>query len=350
MSTETSLLLAVSMLLGNAFFVGAEFGLVSARRSNIELKALNGSRAAKLTLVAMEQVSLMLAGAQLGVTLCSLIFGAVSEPLVGDALAAPFHSLGIPDVWLEVSSFTVALALMVYVHVVIGEMVPKNLALAEPTKAALFLVPPLFLLVKFIRPVVVALNVTANYSLKLIGIKPSQEIASSFSRDEVAGFVRESHKKGLLSKEEEHLLSGALGFDEQTVKSVILPMDKIVSCSSKPAADEIERLATQTGFSRFPVAARNGSMRGYVHIKDTLRVTAEHYSAPLQARYIRPLAKLRATTSLPAALAIMQQSGAHVAQVSNGRGRLIGVVMLEDVLEKLVGVIRDDTQRQQARD
>src|SRR3954469_7930325 len=114
------------MLLGNAFFVGAEFGLVSARRSSIELRALNGSRAAKITLDAMEHVSLMLAGAQLGITLCSLVLGAVAEPLLSRWAEQPLQALGAPDYLLHPVAFVLALALVVYMHVVIGEMVPKN--------------------------------------------------------------------------------------------------------------------------------------------------------------------------------------------------------------------------------
>ncbi|MBC7581390.1 HlyC/CorC family transporter [Aeromicrobium sp.] len=333
------------MLIGNAFFVGAEFGLVSARRSNIELKALNGSRAAKATLKAMEQVSLMLAGAQLGVTLCSLIFGAVGEPLIAHLLEKPFQALGLTDLWLETVSLVLALGLMVYAHVVIGEMVPKNLALSEPTRAALILVPPLFLLVKALSPVIVSLNAVANGSLRLLGIRPRQEIASSFSRDEVAGFVKESHLGGLLSEEEEHLLSGTLDFEGRTVKSVILPFDKAVITSTKPTAEEVERFATTTGYSRFPVAGKKGSLRGYVHLKDLLQIADDQIQQALPGRFIRPLATVKASTSLRSALAVMQQSGAHIAQVTNGNGKLLGVVMLEDVLEELVGSIRDDTRK-----
>ncbi|MDB5166588.1 MAG: hypothetical protein JWM37_660 [Candidatus Saccharibacteria bacterium] len=339
------MVVALLTLLGNAFFVGAEFGLVSARRSNIELKALNGSRSAKITLNAMEQVSLMLAGAQLGVTLCSLIFGAVSEPLIAHALEHPFHALGLSDIWLEVVSFGLALAMMVYVHVVIGEMVPKNLALAEPTRAALLLVPPLFLMVKTIRPLIEALNAAANGTLRLFGIKPRQEMASSFSRDEVAGFVKESHREGLLSEEEEHLLSGALDFDEQNIRSVILPLEKVITTSPAPTAEEIEGAATKTGFSRFPVPTKSGELKGYVHLKDMLQVPDDQYTSPLPARYIRPLAQVKAATSLRSCLATMQKSGAHIAQVTARDGKLVGIVMLEDVLEELVGAIHDDTQK-----
>lgn len=339
-----SLLLAVTMLLGNAFFVGAEFALVSARRSNIELRALDGSRLARISLAAMEQVSLMLAGAQLGVTLCSLVFGAVSEPLVAHVLEGPFHSLGVPEVLMHPVSFLVALVLMVYVHVVVGEMVPKNLSLASSTKAALILVPPLWYLVRFSRPLVVALNAVANACVRLLGVRPRQEIRSSFSRDEVAGFVKESHREGLLSEEEEQLVTGALNFEERVISQVILPLEKLVLTSANPTAEEIEDLAAKTGYSRFPVPDHKGKMRGYVHLKDMLYIDARSLGKPLPARLIRPLGSVRQRTSLRDALAVMQQTGSHIAQVVSGK-KITGVVMLEDVLEELVGTIRDDTRR-----
>jgi CBS domain containing-hemolysin-like protein len=344
-STELGLLIAVVVLFGNAFFVGAEFALVSARRSNIELKALNGSRSAKLTLTAMEQVSLMLAGAQLGVTLCSLIFGAVGEPIIAHLLEEPFRSIGLADNLLHPVSFVIALLLMVYVHVVIGEMVPKNMALANATRTALILVPPLLFFVRLSRPVVSALNAIANSVVYLTGIKPRREIRSSFSRDEVAGFVKESRKEGLLSEEEEQLLSGTLDFEDRTISRLILPLEKLIVTSPQPTAHEIEHLTVQTGFSRFPIPGSRGKLKGYVHVKDLLQLAADDYDLPLPARTIRPLAEVRPRTSLRVALATMQRQGSHIAQVSDAKGKVAGVVMLEDVLEELVGTIRDETQK-----
>lgn len=345
MSFEAQLLIALLALLGNAFFVGAEFGLVSARRSNIELQALNGSRAAKVTLGAMEQVSLMLAGAQLGITLCSLIFGAIGEPLFAHLLEEPLHALGVSDALLHPIAFAVALTFMVYLHVVIGEMVPKNLALAGPTKAALWLTPPLVLTVKIVKPAVNLLNAIANACLRLIGVKPRQEIASSFSRDEVAGFVKESHREGLLSKDEEQLLSGALSFDERSISAVLIPKDKLVTASLRSAADDIENLSAETGYSRFPITNSRGEMRGYVHIKDILNMPDAERDQPLPRRYVRQLAEVRPGTSLRRALIIMQRSGAHLAHVVDKHGKTQGVIALEDLLEELVGDIRDETQK-----
>ncbi len=345
MSLEFNIFLSIAVLFGNAFFVGAEFALISARRSSMELMALDGSRAAKITLQAMERVSLMLAGAQLGITLCSLIFGAVSEPLVAHALEVPFHAMGMPEHLLHPISFLIALILMSYLHVVIGEMVPKNLALAVSTKAALILVPPLFYLVKITSPLITSLNAIANGFIRLMGVKPQAEVRSSFNHDEVAGFIKESRREGLLSKGEERLLSGALDLEDRTIEHIVLPMDKTVNTSIAPTPAEIEKLCATTGFSRFPVPNAEGGLEGYIHLKDLLQLTNNDPHHKLPRRYIRPLGRVKAETSLRDTLALMQRTGAHISEVFDEKRRTIGIVMLEDVLEELVGPIRDETRK-----
>lgn len=342
MSVELGIIVAALVLFGNAFFVGAEFALVSARRSNIELLALDGSRAAKITLSAMEQVSLMLAGAQLGITVCSLIFGAVGEPLLAHALEGPFHEAGVPDFLLHPIAFAVALSVMVYLHVVIGEMVPKNLSLAASTKAALRLVPPLWLFVQINRPVVFVLNSIANATVRLLGVKPKQEMRSSFSRDEVAGFVKESHREGLLSEEEESLLSGTLDFEAGTVGNVVIPMDKIVFAKTTSTPADIEQLSVKTGYSRFPVRDKRNELKGYIHLKDILQLSENAYTLPFPQRLIRELSTMKIDTAYRDALAIMKESGTHIASVCNRQKKVVGIIMLEDVLEELVGPLNDD--------
>ncbi len=336
------LLIVVALIAGNAFFVGAEFGLVSARRSVIELKALNGSALAKITLKAMEQVSVMLAGAQLGITLCSLALGAMSEPLIVGLLEQPFIYLGIPNVLLHPVSIVVALLIMTYLHVVFGEMIPKNLALAGPDKTAIILTPVLFWLVRIFYPAVFVLNSLANLSTRLLGINPKNEITSSFTRDEVAGFVEESHREGLLNNDEEQLLRGSLRFDEKLVGAIIIPVEKLTITTDTATPADIEKLVTATGYSRFPVQNRLKKLIGYVHLKDILDINRADYHKTLPKDEIRPLPLVKSQDSLHDALIAMQRSGAHMAQVLNNRNRVLGVIMLEDALEDLVGEIRDD--------
>ena len=212
------------LLLLNGFFVGAEFALISARRCSIEPKAAAGSRAARITLRAMENVSLMMAGCQLGITVCSLALGALSEPAIAHLLEVPFAAAGIPEAFVHPIAFSIALALVTFLHVVIGEMVPKNIALAGPDRAALILGPPLAMVVKVLYPVIWILQAISNGVLRLIKVHPKNEVTSAFTRDEVAGLVAESRQVGHLDVREEKLLIGALTFDDHDLTAVLIPL------------------------------------------------------------------------------------------------------------------------------
>jgi CBS domain containing-hemolysin-like protein len=336
----------VLLLVLNALFVGAEFALISARRSSIEPMAQAGSRLAKIALGAMENVSLLLAGAQLGVTVCTLGLGALGEPALADLLHGPFEAAGLPSALLHPVSFAIALALVTFLHVVVGEMVPKNIALALPDRAVLLLAPLLVGFVRLGRPVIILLNTVASLSLRAVGVEPKDEVASVFTRDEVAGLVEESHREGLLAEDEHELLTGALSFEERTARSVLLAPSGLVTVPPTVSPREVERLAALTGFTRFPVRdAGGGEMTGYLHLKDVLETRSQRRSSPVAAKWIRPLAHVGADDSLRTALATMQHSGAHLARVTDGGGAVLGLVALEDILEELVGEIRDDAVR-----
>lgn len=292
----------------------------------------------------MEQVSVMLAGAQLGITLCSLALGAVGEPLIAYFLEQPLVSLHVPELLLHPISFAIALLIMTYLHVVFGEMIPKNIALAGPDKTAIALTPSLFWFVRIFYPIVISLNFIANRLIRLGGIEPKNEITSSFTRDEVAGFVEESHREGLLNSDEEQLLRGSLRFDQKLVGAIIIPLEKITMTSVIASPAAIEQLVAATGFSRFPVQNRAKKLVGYVHLKDMLDIPKSDYGKPIPKNEIRLLPVVKSQDSLHDALIAMQRSGAHMAQVANTRGRVLGIIMLEDALEDLVGEIRDDGQ------
>lgn len=334
----------VALIAANAFFVAAEFALVSSRRSVIELRALNGSKTAKITLKAMERVSIMLATAQLGVTLCSLALGAIGEPLIAHLLARPFEILNVPEVLLHPLAILIALSIMTYLHVVFGEMIPKNVALALPERSALLLTPPLYWLMQLFYPIVMFLNLLANGVTRLLGVKPKDEVTSSFTQDEVAGFVDESHREGLLSIDERQLLKGSLGFDKKTAASILIATDSLVIASPQVTPREIEQMAAETGFSRFPIQNNRKKMIGYVHLKDMLGLEDAEDDAPVPRKDIRPLPVIRNNRRLREALVIMQRSGSHLAEVTDRDGNSLGLIALEDALEELVGEIRDDAQ------
>ncbi len=348
MSPALALTVSLFLLIGNAFFVGAEFALISARRSVIEPKAEDGQWAARITLRAMERVSLMMAGAQLGITLCTLGLGALAEPAIAHALEVPFADLGIPESLVHPAAVAVALLFVGALHVVLGEMVPKNIALAGPDRSAMVLAPPMAAVVKVLHPVIWLLNITANGVLRLIGVTPSDEVTSAFTRDEVAGLVEESQREGMLDADEGRLLTGALTFEERDASAVLLPMETMVTLPITVTPAEVEETAGRTGFSRFPVT-RDGEMIGYLHMKDALEVKDKHRNRPIAESWVRPLPTVRLTDQLREVLKAMQSSGAHLARVvvrgGRGRSKTVGVVALEDVLEELIGEVRDAAQQ-----
>ena len=174
MNSATAVALAFFLLLGNAFFVGAEFALVSARRTQIEPRAEAGSRMARTTLKAMENISLVIGVNQLGITVCSLVLGAVGEPAVAHLVEPLLHGVHVPEGLLHPISFVIALTVVVYLHVVLGEMIPKNIALAGPDRAALVLGPPIWGIVTVLRPIVVVINAVASVVLRLLGAAPDR--------------------------------------------------------------------------------------------------------------------------------------------------------------------------------
>ncbi|GAA1852452.1 hemolysin family protein [Myceligenerans crystallogenes] len=343
MSTTTAILIAVALLLGNAFFVGAEFAVLSAKRSAIEPLAEAGDRRARTVLWAMEHVSLMLACAQLGVTVCSTGLGMVAEPALAHALEGPLHAIGASEDLAHPIAMAIALAIVVYLHVVLGEMVPKNLAVSAPEKAVLWFGPALVLLARAVKPVITVLNWLANHVVRLAGVEPRDEVASAFTAEEVQSIVEHSRAEGVL-QDEQGLLAGALEFSGKTAGDVMVPVGSLVTLVEGVTPDDVERLVAEHGYSRFPVLS-GGRLIGYLHLKDVLYATGAARSEPVALWRVRALASVRPGDEVEDALQVMQRSGAHLARVAGEDGELLGVVFLEDIIEELVGEVRDAMQR-----
>ena len=349
MSAGMGILWLVLLLLGNAFFVGAEFAVMSARRSQIEPLAEAGSKRAKTTLWAMENVSLMLACAQLGITVCSLLILNVAEPAIKELLLIPLERwIGIPHDVSYGISFVIALLLVTFLHVTFGEMVPKNISVSTADKAALLLAPPLVFVGRIVKPVIVVLNWSANHILRAIRIEPKDEVTSTFTLEEVQSIVQESTRHGLV-EDEAGLISSSLEFSGQTAESIMVPLDDLVTIGVDTTPAEFERVVGRTGFSRFAVADGDANLTGYLHLKDIMTIPEERYSMAIPVTKVRTLANLSLDEEIEDALAVMQRTGSHLARVIGPDSKTHGVLFLEDVLEELVGEIRDTTQNQGVR-
>lgn len=332
------------LLAGNAFFVGAEFAVISARRSQVEPLAEQGRRSAKTALWAMEHATLMLAMSQLGITICSLLILTVSEPAIHHLLEGPLALTGWSEEVVSTIAFVIALVLVSYLHVVLGEMVPKNLSFSVPDRAVLVLAPPLVFIARIFRPVIVALNATANGVLRLFGVEPKSEATSTYTLEEVQTIVDQSRREGVL-QDASGTLSAAFEFTTKRVSDVAVPMSELVSLPGDATPADVERAVARHGFSRYVLAGPDGEPDGYVHLKDVIDLDDDEFDDPIPAKRVRRLVSIFEGTDLEDALATMRRLGTHVARSFDDQGRTTGVIFLEDIIEELVGEVEDATRR-----
>ncbi|MFV9636863.1 hemolysin family protein [Mycobacterium neumannii] len=342
-------LLTVLLLAVNAFFVASEFALISARRDRLEALAEQGKKSAVTVIRAGEHLSLMLAGAQLGITICSILLGRVGEPAVAHLLEKPFDAVGVPDAVLHSVSFVVALAIVVVLHVLLGEMVPKNIAIAGPESAAMLLIPTYLVWIRMARPLIAFYNWCANATLRLFGVEPKDELDVTVSTVELSEMIAESLSEGLLDPEEHSRLTRALQIRDRAVKDVAFPLRDIRTVSvaregAGPTVGAVEEALAETGYSRFPITDASGTYLGYLHIKDVLAFVNDP-EAVLDLSMVRPLPVVPSSLPLPDALSRLRRTNSHLALVTAPDGSVEAMVALEDLVEDLVGTVRDGTHR-----
>lgn len=345
MSDTMGLLLACLLIGVNAFFVGAEFSLISARRDRLEALAEQGKAAAVTVIRAGEQLPSMLAGAQLGVTAASLLLGRIGESAVSNLLRTALGLTGIHPALLHTLSFAIALAIVVTLHVLLGEMVPKNIALAGPERTAMLLVPPYLAYVRAARPFIVFYNKCANLVVRAFGVEPKDELEITVSPVELSEMIAESESEGLLDPEERSRLTRALQIRHRVVGDVAVPLSgvhavPVAAAGSGPTVGAVEQALAQTGYSRFPVASVGGVFLGYLHIKDVLTLGDDPQTV-IDLAKVRPLPRLSQSLPLADALSRMRRSNSHLALVTDDIGAVVAMVAMEDLVEDLVGTMRD---------
>lgn len=339
-----ALLATVALLLANAFFVAVEFAVVATPRTKDR-----GHRRARLALGAIRDLNPQLAGAQLGITMASLMLGFVAEPAFAHGIEDLLHPLGVPNGLSHGIAFALALALVSFAHMVVREMIPKNIAISQPDRTLLGLAVPNRAYVTLFRPVIWALNAAANRLVRLLGTEPVSEISAAHTADEIALMVGASRQEGLIEEAAHQLLTGALDLGGRPVRSVMTPRGRVVAVPVAATPVEAERVVTAWGHTRLVVTGPGGldDVIGFVHAKDLLTVPAEARSRPLPLGLVRRMLVLREATTLEEALVAMQRARLHLALVTgDGADTTIGIVTLEDVLEALVGDIRDESDRE----
>ncbi|GAA5176908.1 hemolysin family protein [Rugosimonospora acidiphila] len=326
----------IILLLGNAYFVAAEFSLIASRRTVIEPLAAT-SQMARSALRAMEQIPVMIAGSQLGVTVCSLGLGAIAEPALSGLVGRGLTATHLPTVAAHPLGFVLGLIAVVFLHTVLGEMVPKNLTLVGPERAVLWLGPPMLWFCVATRPLLVAMRWAARMVLKIWRVEATDAVKTVYTAEELAGLVAESRTEGLLDPEEERRITGALALHRRTARDALRPWGTVTTVAEDVSPASLEVLATRTGLSRFPVVDRETRrVRGFVHVKDVLGVVGQARRAPIAQTLIRPLPALPPDRSLAEALLAMRRERRHIVLITDGRTPL-GLLTLDDVLRAVVG-------------
>jgi CBS domain containing-hemolysin-like protein len=333
----TGLLVSLLLLALNAFFVAAEFALVASRRHRLEDAAQGGSRAAEAAVQGSRELSLMLAGAQLGITLCTLGLGSLAKPAVAEVLAPVLTFLRLPEEVAYAVAVILAVAIVVFLHMVVGEMAPKSWAISHPERSAILLALPFRGFARVARPALFALNWLANATLRLLRVEPQDELAQVHGPLELQLLLGAAREHGVLAEPEHRVLAGAIDLDTKPLSSAMVPLARAVSVDLAATCATAEAVSRESGRSRLLVTA-GGAPIGIAHVRDIVRADA---STPVSEVTTEPL-RLRGDVSLLDAVSAMRTGRAQLVLVGDD-GPTLGLVTMEDLLERVLGRFEDET-------
>ncbi|WP_329200555.1 hemolysin family protein [Streptomyces sp. NBC_01435] len=343
MTTPLLLLSAAFLLiLANGFFVAAEFGLVTVERPDAERAAAEGDRRARTVVQALRELSFQLSGTQLGITITSLVVGMLAEPALAQLLEGPLTATGLPEGAVPGVSVVIGMMAASAVQMVIGELVPKNWAVSRPLQVARFVAGPQHRFSAAFRPVISLLNTVANRLVRLLGVEPTDELASARTPGELVSLARHSAEAGTLEQDTADLFVRTLSLAGLTAQHVMTPRVKVSALQSSATAQDVLNLTRATGLSRFPVyRERIDEVVGMIHLKDALAVPAQDRLRTPAGRIAVP--PLLVPETLPVEQLLQRlRNEQPIAVVVDEYGGTAGVVTLEDIIEELVGEVRDE--------
>jgi CBS domain containing-hemolysin-like protein len=339
-------LFLVAVFIGlTAFFVGAEFAILKVRLSQIDQLIAEGNKRAVTARKVAHELDYYLSACQLGITITALVLGALGEPTVERMLHPLFERFDVPAAVATVLSYAIALGIITFLHVVIGELAPKTLAIQFAEKMTLLLAPPLYWFGKIMYPFIYALNGASRLLLRLFGVKPAGH-ETVHSEEELKWIVDQSYESGEINQTEMGYLTNIFAFEERTLREIMVPRDRIVTVERGwPLANILEVLG-EYDYTRYPVteAGRTEDFIGFIHTKEMLTGIAAGRNCSVND-FIHDMPRFPESSSIKDVLIKMQQIRVHMAVVANESGAAIGLVTMEDILEEIVGDIRDESDR-----
>jgi len=342
------IMLGIGLILtvGTGFFVASEFALVNLDRHDLESRQSRGEKRLGPTIKALRITSTHLSGAQLGITLTTLLTGYTFEPAISRMLSAPLTSAGVPEAIVPAVGSVAGIFLATIFSMVIGELVPKNFALALPLATAKVVVPFQTLFTTVFKPVILLFNNTANNIIRSFGIEPKEELSGARSAEELSSLVRRSAVEGVLDQDHATLLHRTLRFSEHSAADVMTPRVRMTAVGIQDSAEDIVAVATATGYSRFPVIGRDrDDVVGVLHVKQAFAVALAERPAVLAEQLMIDPIRVPESMGVDTLLGLLRRQGLQVAIVSDEHGGTAGIVTLEDLVEEIVGELEDEHDR-----
>ncbi|AGX44012.1 hemolysin family protein [Clostridium saccharobutylicum] len=326
----------------NGFFVAAEFAMVKVRKSRVETLVSEGNTNAKHTLKVVNDLNSYLSGCQLGITLASLGLGWVGEPAVSNMLSPIFNMFNLSEGTIHSISFVLAFSIITGFHIVLGELVPKSLAIITAEKIAMYTALPLIMFYNLTYPIMWLFNHTTNFILKIFGFSQMDEHEEAHTDEEIKLLVEESYKHGLIDKTELTFVDNIFDFSEKTVKDIMIPRTDMTCIFLEDSFDEIIKYALAEQLTRYPVCKDSkDNISGFIHIKDLYRLKIEGNNENIQS-IIREIKFIPESMSISELLKIFKKEKIQIAIVIDEYGGTFGLVTIEDILEEIVGEIQDE--------
>lgn len=345
-TTLLNLVLVILLVFLNGFFVAAEFAMVKVRASRIDTLVNEGNRKASSAKTVIRNLDAYLSACQLGITLASLGLGWVGEPAIAKLLDSVLHGL-LPSYILHTISFIIAFAIITFLHIVLGELAPKTLAIRKSEQVAIMTAPGLIIFRKIFSPFIWFLNGTANRILKWVGIEPASEHESAHTEEEIRILMKESAKSGFIDNNELKLFNNIFEFADTSAKEIMIPRTEMVCLFTDTPLSESQEIVQREMHTRYPVCEGDkDNVTGFVHVKDLLRPDIQISNI---TDLIRPIINVPESIQISALLKLMQKRRCQIAIIIDEYGGTAGMVTLEDIVEEIVGEIQDEFDEERPR-